>query len=162
MADESYPMTPAGRDKLRARLKQVKDVDRFENVRDIETAREHGDLRENAEYHAAKDRQGQIDGEIRMLEHVLGRAQVIDPTSIESDKIGFGATVTLHDLDTDQDVVYALVGEHETDVDRGRISINTPVARALLGKREGDEVSIHLPKGVREYEVITVVYQALD
>jgi transcription elongation factor GreA len=162
MADESYPMTPAGRDKLRARLKQVKDVERFENVRDIEAAREHGDLRENAEYHAAKDKQGLIDGEIRMLEHMLGRAQVIDPTSIDSDKIGFGTTVTLHDLDTDQDVVYALVGEHETDVDRGRIPIKTPVARALLGKRKGDEVAIHLPKGVREYEVITVVYQALD
>jgi transcription elongation factor GreA len=162
MAEESYPMTPAGRDKLRARLKQVKDVERFENVRDIEEAREHGDLRENAEFHAAKERQGQIDAEIRLLEHMLGRAQVIDPTTIDSQSIGFGATVTLLDMDTDQEVVYALVGEHETDVDRGRISIKTPVARALLGKRKGDEVSIHLPKGVREYEVVAVVYQALD
>ncbi len=162
MAEETYPMTPAGREKLRARLKQVKDVERFENVRDIESAREHGDLRENAEYHAAKERQGQIDAEIRMLEHMLGRAQVIDPTSIDSQTIGFGATVTLLDVDSDQEVVYALVGEHETDVDRGRISIKTPVARALLGKREGDEVTINLPKGVREYEVVAVVYQALD
>ena len=162
MAEESYPMTPAGREKLRARLKQLKDVERHENVRDIEAALEHGDLRENAEYHAAKERQGQIDAEIRLVEHTLGRAQVIDPASIESETIGFGATVTLLDMDTDKEQVYALVGEHETDVDRGRISIKTPVARALLGKRAGDEVTINLPRGVREYEVVSVVYQALD
>lgn len=162
MAEESYPMTPAGRERLRARLKQLRDVDRHENVRDIEAALEHGDLRENAEYHAAKERQGQIDAELRMVEHALGRAQVIDPASIDSETIGFGATVTLLDMDTDQQVVYALVGEHETDVDRGRISIRTPVARALLGKREGDDVTINLPKGVRELEVVSVAYQALD
>ena len=162
MVDESYPMTPAGREKLRARLKQLRDVERHENVRDIEAALEHGDLRENAEYHAAKERQGQLDAEIRMLEHTLGRAQVIDPASIDSETVGFGATVTLLDLDADQQQVYALVGEHETDVDRGRISIKTPIARALLGKREGDEVTITLPKGVREYEVVSVVYQAID
>lgn len=162
MAEESYPMTPAGREKLRARLKQLRDVDRHDNVREIEAALEHGDLRENAEYHAAKERQGQIDAELRMVEHTLGRAVVIDPTSIDSETIGFGATVTLLDLDTDQELVYALVGEHETDVDNGRISIKTPVARALLGKREGDEVTITLPKGTREYEVVSVVYRALD
>lgn len=162
MADESYPMTPAGREKLRARLKQLKDVDRHANVRDIEAALEHGDLRENAEYHAAKERQGQIDAEIRMVEHILGRAQVIDPATLDSNTIGFGATVKLLDLETDQEQVYALVGEHESDVDNGRISIKTPIARALLGKREGDEVTITLPKGVREYEVVSVVYQALD
>jgi transcription elongation factor GreA len=162
MAEETYPMTPGGRDKLRARLRQLKDVERFENVRDIESAREHGDLRENAEYHAAKERQGQIDAEIRLLEHTLGHAQVIDPKDIDSDRIAFGATVTLLDVESDQEVVYALVGEHETDVDRGRISIRTPVARALLGKREGDEVTITLPKGVREYEVVSVVYQAIE
>lgn len=162
MAEESYPMTPAGRERLRARLRQLRDFDRHDNVRDIEAALEHGDLRENAEYHAAKERQGQIDAEIRMVEHTLGRAQVIDPTSIDSETIGFGATVTLLDLDTDQQEVYALVGEHETDVDNGRISIKTPIARALLGKRKGDEVSITLPKGVRELEVLSVTYQALD
>ncbi|MCX4242839.1 transcription elongation factor GreA [Paraliomyxa miuraensis] len=162
MAEESYPMTPAGREKLRLRLKQLKDVERHENVRDIEAALEHGDLRENAEYHAAKERQGQIDAEIRLVEHTLGRAQVIDPADIDSETIGFGATVTLLDMETDKEQVYALVGEHETDVDRGRISIKTPVARALLGKREGDEVTINLPKGVREYEVVSVAYQALD
>jgi transcription elongation factor GreA len=162
MAEESYPMTPAGREKLRARLRQLRDFDRHDNVRDIEAALEHGDLRENAEYHAAKERQGQIDAEIRMVENTLGRAQVIDPAALDSETIGFGATVTLRDLDTDQEEVYALVGEHETDVDRGRISIKTPIARALLGKREGDEVSVTLPKGVRELEVVAVKYQALD
>jgi transcription elongation factor GreA len=162
MAEESYPMTPAGREKLRARLRQLRDFDRHDNVRDIEAALEHGDLRENAEYHAAKERQGQIDAEIRMVENTLGRAQVIDPAALDSETIGFGATVTLRDLDTDHEEVYALVGEHETDVDRGRISIRTPIARALLGKREGDEVSVTLPKGVRELEVVAVKYQALD
>lgn len=162
MVEESYPMTPAGRERLRAHLKQLRDVDRHENVRDIEAALEHGDLRENAEYHAAKERQGQIDAELRMLENMLGRALVIDPATIHSETIGFGATVTLLDVDTDQQQVYALVGEYETDVDHGRISIKTPVARALLGKREGDEVAITLPKGVREYEVLSVVYKALE
>lgn len=162
MAEESYPMTPAGRERLRAKLKQLKDVDRHENVRDIEAALEHGDLRENAEYHAAKERQGQLDAEIRMLEYQLGRAQVIDPTSINSETIGFGATVKLLDMDTDKEQVYALVGEHEADVDHGRISIKTPIARALLGKREGDDVTIRLPKGEREFEVLSVQYIALD
>ncbi|MCA9709321.1 MAG: transcription elongation factor GreA [Myxococcales bacterium] len=162
MAEESYPMTPAGRERLRAKLKQLKDVERHENVRDIEAALEHGDLRENAEYHAAKERQGQLDAEIRMLEYQLGRAQVIDPASIDSDTIGFGATIKLLDVDSDTEQVYALVGEHEADVDQGRISIKTPIARALLGKREGDDVTIRLPKGEREFEVLSVRYIPLD
>lgn len=162
MAEESYPMTPAGRTKLRAKLKQLRDVDRHENVKEIEAALEHGDLRENAEYHAAKERQGQLDAEIRMLEYQLGRAQVIDPAKIDSDTIGFGATVKLLDMDNDKERVYALVGEHEADVDRGRISIKTPIARALLGKREGDDVTIRLPKGEREFEVLSVQYLRLD
>lgn len=162
MAEESYPMTPAGRDRLRARLRQLRDVDRHDNVREIEAALEHGDLRENAEYHAAKERQGQIDAELRMVEYTLGRSQVIDPAKITSETIGFGATVKLLDMDTDKEVVYALVGEQEADVDHGRISIKTPIARALLGKREGDDVTIRLPKGEREFEVLAVEYRALD
>lgn len=162
MAEESYPMTPAGRDNLRARLKQLRDVDRHDNVKEIEAALEHGDLRENAEYHAAKERQGQIDAELRLVEYQLGRAQVIDPAKIKSDTIGFGATVKLLDLDTDAEKTYALVGETEADVERGRISIKTPIARALLGKREGDDVTIKLPKGERELEVVTITYCALD
>lgn len=155
-------MTPAGRDRLRARLKQIREVDRPENVKDIEEALEHGDLRENAEYHAAKERQGQLDAELRLVEYQLGRAQVIDPASIKSETIGFGATIKLLDMDTDKEKTYALVGEQEADVDRGRISIKTPIARALLGKREGDDVTIKLPRGEVEYEVLSVEYKALD
>lgn len=162
MAEDTFPMTPAGQKRLREKLKQLKDVDRHDNVREIEAALEHGDLRENAEYHAAKERQGQIDAEIKLAEYQLGRAQVIDPAKIDSETIGFGATVKLLDLETDQEKTYSLVGEVETDVDRGRISIKTPIARALLGKREGDEVTIKLPRGEQEYEVVSVVYRALD
>ena len=162
MAEESFPLTPAGRDRLRAKLKQIRDVDRHENIKEIEAALEHGDLRENAEYHAAKERQGQLDAEMRLLEYQLGRSQVIDPAKIDSETIGFGATVKLLDMDTDKEQVYALVGEQEADVDRGRISIKTPIARALLGKREGDDVTIRLPKGEREFEVLSVQYIALD
>jgi len=140
----------------------LRDVDRHDNVREIEAALEHGDLRENAEYHAAKDRQGQIDAELRLVEYQLGRSQVIDPAKIKSETIGFGATVKLLDLDTDEEKTYALVGEPEAEVDRGRISIKTPIARALLGKREGDDVTINLPKGQREFEVMAVTYRALD
>ena len=155
-------MTPAGQQQLRERLKQLRDVDRHDNVREIEAALEHGDLRENAEYHAAKERQGQIDAEIRLAEYQLGRAQVIDPAKINSETVGFGATVTLLDLDSDEEKTYALVGEVETNIDRGYISIKTPIARAILGKREGDDVTIRLPKGEREYEVVSVVYRALE
>lgn len=162
MPEETFPMTPAGQKRLRDRLKQLRDVDRHENVREIEAALEHGDLRENAEYHAAKERQGQLDAEIKLAEYQLGRAQVIDPAKIDSDTIGFGATVKLLDLDTDEEKTYSLVGETETDVDHGRISIRTPIARALLGKREGDEVNIRLPRGEREYEIVAVAYKALD
>lgn len=162
MAEETFPMTPAGREQLRERLRQLRDVDRHDNVREIEAALEHGDLRENAEYHAAKERQGQIDAEIKLAEYRLGRAQVIDPAKIDSETIGFGATIELLDLETDERKTYSLVGEVESDVDRGRISIKTPIARALLGKREGDDVTIVLPRGQREYEVVSVAYKALD
>ncbi|MEM7154335.1 MAG: transcription elongation factor GreA [Myxococcota bacterium] len=162
MAEETFPMTPAGQQKLRERLKQLRDVDRHDNVREIEAALEHGDLRENAEYHAAKERQGQIDAEIRLAEYQLGRAQVIDPAKLDSETVGFGATVTLLDMDSDEEKTYALVGEVETDIDRGLISIKTPIARAILGKREGDDVTINLPKGQREFEVVSVVYRALE
>mgnify|MGYP002790076328 CR=1 FL=1 len=110
MTDQKIPMTPAGYDRLRAELKQIKEVDRPENVREIETALGHGDLRENAEYHAAKERQGQLDARMRYLESRIGMAQVIDPTTIKESKITFGATVTLTDRSNDQKVVYKIVG----------------------------------------------------
>ena len=161
MTDQKFPMTPAGYDRLRAELKQIKEVDRPENVRDIEIALGHGDLRENAEYHAAKERQGQLDARMRYLESRIGMAQVIDPVTIKESKITFGATVTLTDLSNDQKVVYKIVGEDESDATAGKISLVAPIARAMLGKRVGDEVIVKLPKGDREYEVVKIEYKAI-
>jgi transcription elongation factor GreA len=154
-------MTPACFDRLRHELKQIKEHDRAENVRDIEVARDHGDLRENAEYHAAKERQALLDGRMRYLEGRIGFAQVIDPTTVKEVKITFGATVTLTDVDNDTEVVYHIVGEDESDASSGKISISAPIARAMLGKRKGDEVIVKLPKGDREYEVVRVEYKAI-
>jgi transcription elongation factor GreA len=162
MAEESVPITPAGLERLRAELKRIKEVDRPENVRDIETAREHGDLRENAEYHAAKERQGNLEARLRFLEHRLGHAEVIDPATITSDRVAFGATVTVLDLDTDEELVYVIVGEDEADADRRRLSIRSPIVRALIGKQAGDSATLHLPKGARELEVVSIVYKPID
>ena len=161
MTEQKIPMTPAGYSKLRAELKQIKEVDRPENVREIEVALGHGDLRENAEYHAAKERQAQLDARMRYLETRIGMAQVIDPETIKESKITFGATVTLLDLSSDQKVVYRIVGEDESDATAGKISLGAPIARAMLGKRVGDEVLVKLPKGDREYEVVAVEYRAI-
>ncbi|MCY1063107.1 transcription elongation factor GreA [Nannocystis sp. SCPEA4] len=162
MTEQKIPMTPAGYARLRAELKQIKEVDRPENVRDIETALGHGDLRENAEYHAAKERQAQLDGRMRYLEARIGMAQVIDPETVREDKVTFGATVTMLDVENDQKVVYRIVGEDESDADKGKISLGAPIARAMLGKRVGDEVLVKLPKGDREYEVVRVEYKAIS
>lgn len=161
MADK-FPMTPGGRDKLRIELRKIKEVHRPDNVKEIEAALEHGDLRENAEYHAAKERQGMLDARLRELEFKLGNAQVIDPEEIKSDKVAFAATVVVLDLESDEEKTYRIVGEDEADADRGHISIKTPIARALLGKSAGDETTLKLPKGDRELEVVSVRYEAID
>ena len=158
---QRFPMTPAGLEKLRNELKQIKEVERPQNVKDIEVALGHGDLRENAEYHAAKERQAELAARMANLEGRIGLAQVIDPTTINSETVGFGATVTLIDMDTDEEVIYALVGEDETNVKAGKISITAPIARAMLGKREGDDVTVRLPKGEREFEVVKVEYKEI-
>jgi transcription elongation factor GreA len=158
----TYPMTPACRDKLRAELRNIREVERPQNVQDIETAREHGDLRENAEYHAAKERQAALEARLRYLEDRISRAQVIDPAEVKSERVGFGATVTVSDTDTDEEQVYVLVGEDETEVERGRISITSPVARSMLGKAEGDVFTLRLPKGDRELEVLKIEYKAIE
>lgn len=159
---ETFPMTPKGRERLYSELRHIKEVDRPENVKEIEAALEHGDLRENAEYHAAKERQATLDGRLRYLEYRIGAARVIDPTTIKSAKVGFGATVTVLDVDTDVETTYAIVGEDEADVDNGRISIKSPIARCLLGKEEGDDAVLKLAKGDRELEVVTVEYKAIE
>ena len=162
MAEETFPMTPAGHERLKAELKRIKEVERLENVREIEAALEHGDLRENAEYHAAKERQAAIEARMRYVELKLGRAQIIDPATIRSGKVGFGATVTVLDLETEEEFVYSIVGEDEADVDRGLISIRSPIARALIGRKAGDEAVLKLPKGDRELEIVSVVYKAIE
>ncbi|MEE9383664.1 MAG: transcription elongation factor GreA [Nannocystaceae bacterium] len=160
--DQRFPMTPACLDKLRAELKHIREVDRPENVREIEAALEHGDLRENAEYHAAKERQGTLDARLRYVEYRISLADVIDPTAITSDRIAFGATVKLLDLDSEEELRYAIVGEDESDADKGRISIRSPIARAMIGKQAGDDITVQLPRGERDFAVVEVCYQAIE
>ncbi len=158
---QRYPMTPIGYQKLQETLRQLKEVERPANIREIEEARAHGDLSENAEYDAAKERQGFLEAKIRELESKIALAQVIDPATLSGDTVKFGATVTLLDLDSDQEVTYTIVGEDESDIQRGRISYTSPVARALIGKEEGDDVEVRTPKGLRGYEILKVEYRAI-
>lgn len=154
---EKIPMTRGGFDALDAELKSLKSVDRPAVIRAIAEAREHGDLSENAEYHAAREKQSFIEGRIKELESILGRAEVIDPTKL-SGSIKFGATVTLVDEDTDEERTYTIVGEVEADIENGLLNIKSPLARALIGKDEGDSVDVKTPGGQRSYEVVSVRY----
>ena len=153
------PLTVAGAEKLKAELQQLKSVARPEVIAAIAEARSHGDLSENAEYEAAKDRQGFIEGRIAELESKLSHAQIIDPTEIHAEgKIVFGATVTVSDLETDEEATYQIVGDDEADIKTGKISVNSPIARAMIGKEEGDVAEVQAPSGVREYDILTVQY----
>src|SRR5436305_15146128 len=139
-------------------LKRLKSVERPKNVREIEGARGHGDLSENAEFHAAKERQSLLDVQIRDIEDKLARAQVIEVSKLSGDRVVFGATVSLADGDTGEKVVYQIVGDHEAEPKNGKISISSPVARALIGRSEGDAVQAHTPTGVRWFEILRVEY----
>ncbi len=161
MADK-YPMTPAGRDKLARQLKKMKEVDRPAISKAIEIARGHGDLSENADYDAAKEEQGMIEAKIRDSEGRLSLAEVIDPTKLSGDTVRFGATVTIEDADSGEKKTYAIVGDHEADIKRGRISISSPVARALIAKSVGDEARIRAPGGEREVEIVDVKWLEID
>ncbi|MCB0418442.1 MAG: transcription elongation factor GreA [Bdellovibrionaceae bacterium] len=156
---ESFPMTRSGRDKLEAELKKLKSNDRPNVIKEIATARAHGDLSENAEYDAAKEKQAFIEGRIQEIEDKLARAEVIDPKDIQSDQIKFGATVELMDLESEEQKTYQLVGQEEADVKEGRLSIQSPIAKALLNKKVGDEVTVKVPKGEVEYEVLSIRYE---
>jgi transcription elongation factor GreA len=156
---EMVPITAAGLAKLKERLKHLKEFERPKNIRDIEEARAHGDISENAEYHAAKERQSMLDAMMRDLEDKIGRAQVIDPSTLSGDKVVFGATVLLHDLDNDEEVTYQIVGVDEADVKESKVSVSSPIARALIGKRVGDEVVVRAPGGAREYELVEVSFK---
>lgn len=156
---ERIPMTPEGYEKLKKELKHIKSVVRPQNIKDIEEALSHGDLSENAEYHAAKEKQSHIAGQLRSLEHNIGLAEVIDPKKIDTkDKIVFGATVTLYDLSSEEELTYMIVGDAESDIQQKKISISSPIARGLIGKIEGDEVKIRTPKGLRELEIVKIEY----
>lgn len=143
---------------MREQLQKLKE-ERPKISKDIETAREHGDLKENAEYHAAKERQGMIEAQIKDVEDKLSRAEIIDPTRLSGNKVSFGATVTLLNLDTDEEVVYQIVGADESDIENGLISISAPLARSLIGKEMGEEVTVKLPGGSRQYEVVNVEFK---
>ncbi|MHB8708749.1 MAG: transcription elongation factor GreA [Desulfuromonadales bacterium] len=156
---QSIPMTPEGFVWLQEELKRLMREERPRVVAAIAEARGHGDLSENAEYDAAKERQGFIEGRISEINDKIARAHVINPAEINTDKVVFGATVTLFDTESGNEVTYRIVGEHEADIKQGRLSINSPVAKALIGHRTDDEVSIRVPSGLRVYEVIDIRYE---
>jgi transcription elongation factor GreA len=158
MKMEKIPMTAAGYARLEAEIKRLKTVERPAIIRQIQEARTHGDLSENAEYHAAKERQGFIEGRVLELEDKMSRAQVIDVSKLSGSSIKFGATVTLIDEDTDEKSRYQIVGEMEADVKDGRISITSPMARALIGKSKGDTVEVMTPGGGRSYTILKVEF----
>jgi transcription elongation factor GreA len=159
---DRVPMTSSGLEKLREELRRLKSVDRPQNVKDIEEARAHGDLSENAEYHAAKERQSHIVGRIQQVEDWIGRAEVIDVSRLSGDKVVFGATVTLADVETDKKVTYRIVGELEADIKRGLISVTSPIARGVIGREIGDSVKVQAPGGAREYEIAEVKFVEED
>ena len=156
---QKIPLTVVGADMLKQELQQLKSVARPSVIEAIAEARSHGDLSENAEYEAAKERQGFIEGRIAEIEHKLSMAHIIDPKEIHAEgKVVFGSTVTLEDLDNEEEVVYQIVGEDEADIKQRKISVGSPIARALVGKEEGDVAEVQAPDGVREYEIVQVQY----
>ncbi len=152
-------MTAGGYRALDDQLKQLKSVERPSVITAISEAREHGDLSENAEYHAAKERQGWIEGQIADIEDKISRAQVIDVTKLNGDQVMFGATVTVVDEDTEEESRYQIVGEHEADVKAGKISVASPIARAMISKTVGDVVEVNTPGGVKAYEILKVEWK---
>jgi transcription elongation factor GreA len=150
---QKIPMTKEGYEKLKAELDHIVKVERAKNIKDIEEARAHGDLSENAEYHAAKERQGHLDAKKRELEHKLANAQIIDVSKLSNEKVVFGATVTLADTDSGDIKKYMLVGQEEADLKKGKISVQSPVGKALIGHKVGDVVTIKTPAKTVEYEV---------
>ena len=154
---DKIPMTPAGHTALDEELKHLKSVERPAIIKAIAEAREHGDLSENAEYHSAREKQRFIEGRIKEVEAVLSLADVIDPTKL-SGSIKFGATVTVVDEDTDAEKTWQIVGEYEADIEKGLLNIKSPIARALIGKEEGDSVEVRTPGGEKSYEVLKISY----
>ncbi len=159
MLMEKVPMTGEGYRSLDEELKRLKSVERPAVIAAISEARSHGDLSENAEYHAAKERQGWIEGRIAEIEDKISRAQVIDVSKLSGNQVKFGATVTVVDEDTEDEASYQIVGEHEADVKQGRISVTSPIARSMIGKETGDVVEVNTPGGVKAYEILKVEWR---
>lgn len=155
---DKVPMTPEGLKALEDELRRLKSEERPAVIQAIAAAREHGDLSENAEYHAARERQGFIEGRVAELEDIISRAEVIDTSALSGDVVRFGATVMLADEDTDEESTYRIVGQHEADIDQGRISVTSPLARAIIGKSLGDSVEVMSPGGTKSYEICEVKY----
>ena len=156
---EKIPMTPTGYQALETELKRRTSEDRPQIIQAISDARAHGDLSENAEYHAARERQSFIEGRIAELEDKSSRAEVIDPAKLSGDSVKFGATVTLADCDTDEEKTYRIVGELEADIAKGLISVAAPLARAMIGKAEGDSFELTTPGGSKDYEIVSVAFK---
>ena len=156
---ERFPMTPGGLKKLQEELKRLKSEERPAIIRAIAEARAHGDLSENAEYHAAKERQSFIEGRIAELEDKTSRAEVIDPSTMSGDTVRFGATVKVVDEETDAEKEYQIVGADEANIEEGRISVTSPIARAMIGKGIGDQIEVQAPSGARYYEILSVSYR---
>jgi transcription elongation factor GreA len=156
---QKNPITPDGATKLREELLHLRSVERPSIIQAIAVAREHGDLSENAEYHAARERQSFIEARIKQIEDSLARAEVIDPSKLAGDRVAFGAYVKLSNADTEEEVTYRLLGADEADLAKGIISVTSPLARALIGKQIGDEVKVRMPGGERTYEVLDVSYR---
>lgn len=159
MTPSKIPMTPEGYKKLQEELKRIKSIDRPKNVLDIEVARAHGDISENAEYEAAKEKQVQITRRIAELEDKLSRAQIIDPSQLDHEKVVFGATVKLMDTDSGEELFYQIVGADESDVRQGKISVESPIAKSLIGKEINDVVKVVTPRGAREFAILEIKYQ---
>jgi transcription elongation factor GreA len=156
---EKIPMTADGYARLEAELKHLKSAERPAVIRAIAEARDHGDLSENAEYHAARERQSFIEGRVAELEDKIARAEIIDVSKLSGKAIKFGAKVTLADEDTDEESTYQIVGAEEADIDKGRLSVTSPLARALIGKQTGDSIEVTTPRGSKAYEIIRVRYR---
>lgn len=156
---EKNPITPEGYAKLRDELNNLRSVERPRVIQMIATAREHGDLKENAEYHAARDKQSFIEGRVKDLENKLALAEVIDPSKLAGARVAFGATVKLSNTQTEEEVVYRILGADESDISQGTISVTSPLARSLLGKEAGDEVKMRMPGGERLYEILEVTFK---
>tara|TARA_B100000900_G_scaffold120088_1_gene101390 strand:- start:3059 stop:3532 length:474 start_codon:yes stop_codon:yes gene_type:complete len=156
---DKFPITINGEKKLRSELDNLTNIERPKIIEAIATAREHGDLKENAEYHAAREQQGFVEGRIKDIKLKLSNAEIVDPKKISSDKVVFSAKVELFDFEKESNITYTIVGDDEADIKGGLISINSPIARSMIGKKEGDIVSAETPSGEKEFEILKILYE---